>query len=97
MLHSDTPASALSSTELSVSNLGITLLYSQSSSLNNGGSSGGGSTPVEPPISCFTYLISNNTVVIKGYDSINCPPKYYNTKWNRRISCYNIGKRGLFF
>ncbi len=73
MLHSDTPASALSSTELSVSNLGITLLYSQSSSLNNGGSSGGGSTPVEPPISCFTYLISNNIVVIKGYDSINCP------------------------
>ena len=63
-LRSDTPASALSNTELSVTGLGITLLYSQNSSYKNGSGSSGGSSEIATDTSCFTYqTIPHATVV----------------------------------
>ena len=69
-LRSDTPASALSSTELSVTGLGITLLYSQNSGYKNGSgsSSGGGSNEVATDTSCFEYEIDGGDAIITGYD-----------------------------
>ena len=64
-LDSNMPASALSNTELSVSGLGITLLYSQASGYN-----GANSTAIEPQetdASLFRYEINNNEVIIMGY------------------------------
>ena len=63
-LRSDTPASALSNTDLSVNGLGITLLYSQNSSYKNGSGSSGGTSEVATDTSCFTYqTIPHATVV----------------------------------
>ena len=60
-LDSNMPASALSNTELSVSGLGITLLYSQASGYN-----GANSTAIEPvystDASLLSYYINNNVV-----------------------------------
>ena len=68
-LDPNTPASALSSTELSVSGLGITMLFIQASSYN-----GVDTIAAEPiaPISCFIYTISNDEVTITDYDN-SCP------------------------
>ena len=58
-LDSNMPASALSSTEVSVSNLGITLLYSQDSAF--------GGNPVEPAI---TYITRQNEGAITKEDEV---------------------------
>ncbi len=59
MLNSNTPSSALPSSEVSVSNLGITLLYSQNSSF--------GGNPVEPAI---TYITRQNEGQITPEDEV---------------------------
>ncbi len=69
MLRSDTPASALSNTELSVTGLGITLLYSQDSPY--------GGNPVVVPTYLYTTtdqhlgdtLVVNNTTVFDNFES----------------------------
>ena len=58
-LNPNMPASALSSTEVSVSNLGITLLYSQNSSF--------GGNPVEPAV---TYITRQNEGTITKEDEV---------------------------
>ena len=57
ILDSNMPASALSDTDISISNLGITLLYSQASGYN-----GANSTAVEPStnVQFFTYEINGD-------------------------------------
>ncbi len=67
-LDANMPASALPSEEVTVGNLGITLLYSQASGYN-----GANSTAVEPPapatdLSFFEYKINNDEVTIGGYN-----------------------------
>ena len=66
-LDANMPASALPSEEVTIGNLGITLLYSQASGYN-----GANSTAVEPPapatdLSFFDYEINNDEVIITGY------------------------------
>ena len=73
MLRSDTPASALSSTELRVIGLGVTLLYSQDS----GYGGNGGSQIVKPNVNIFSIkgtgqqigdtLVTNNSTVFDNY------------------------------
>ena len=73
MLRSDTPASALSNTELSVTGLGITLLYSQDS----GYGGNGGSQIVKPNVNIFSIsgmgqhigdtLVTDNSTVFDNY------------------------------
>ena len=79
MLNSNTPSSALPSTEVSVSNLGITLLYSQDSPY--------GGNPVIAPTYLYSpkqhslgdTLIVNNTTVFDNFESAKYNSSNYTT------------------
>ena len=76
-LEDDMPASKLAQSEVSVGNLGITLIYSQNNSYQNnyGGTIQANS---ERNISKFEYTVSNNEVTITGYKGLLYTYDVYN-------------------